>query len=244
MSASPKVKSPQARTRPSVSSVLIGSHIRYFHKTPLQFPHICFFCILLPIIICTSANLLEIVSANNIEINEHLRRAILGEELYNEAECKTIRRQTFSKRESILGALVRSHESDVRDSVKDTQIASEIRDKLERGGINTAAKFEVRIRDGSYTVEAAVAQEGNKGPGQQHIETVSNSGVFIKIGRAMRRLVKTGSARQKTESKTIMDGINLVLEEGKMYLILGPPGCGKSTCKCSVFIFFFSSLFW
>jgi len=28
-----------------------------------------------------------------------------------------------------------------------------------------------------------------------------------------------------------MEGVNLVLEEEMMYLVLGAPGCGKSTCK-------------
>ena len=47
----------------------------------------------------------------------------------------------------------------------------------------------------------------------------------------MRRMFTTGKAKPNVETKTIMEGINLVLEEGKMYLILGAPGCGKSTRK-------------
>ena len=180
------------------------------------------------------ANLLEIVAQNNISINENLRRAILGEELYNEAECKAIRRQTFSKRESVLGALVRSHTDDVSSSVTETAIAKEIREMMEAGK-TLEKKFELRIKDGSYTVDAPVLPSGDK-PGQQHIETVANSGACYKLTQAMKRLKTTGKLKQETESKTIMEGINLVLEEGKMYLILGAPGCGKSTCE---YIFLF-----
>jgi len=183
------------------------------------------------------ANLLEIVAQNNISINENLRRAILGEELYNEAECKAIRRQTFSKRESVLGALVRSHTDEVSSSATETAIAKEIREMLDKGK-GLEKKFELRIKDGSYTVDAPVLPSGDK-PGEQHIETVTNSGACYKLTQAMKRLTTTGKLKQKTESKTIMEGVNLVLEEGKMYLILGAPGCGKSTCECMFLIVLF-----
>jgi len=179
------------------------------------------------------ANLLEIVAQNNISINENLRRAILGEELYNEAECKAIRRQTFSKRESVLGALVRSHTDEVSSSATETAIAKEIREMLDKGK-GLEKKFELRIKDGSYTVDAPKLPSGDK-PGEQHIETVTNSGACYKLTQAMKRLTTTGKMKQETESKTIMEGVNLVLEEGKMYLILGAPGCGKSTCELYLF---------
>ena len=77
----------------------------------------------------------------------------------------------------------------------------------------------MRIKNGSYTVESAVGPSV-KGDGQQHIPTVTNTGALFKCGQTMRRLL-TCSAKQKNETKIIMEGINLVLEEGKMYLILG-----------------------
>ena len=178
------------------------------------------------------ANLLEIVAQNNISINENLRRAILGEELYNEAECKAIRRQTFSKRESVLGALVRSHTDEVSSSATETAIGREFREMMEAGK-SLEKKFELRIKDGSYTVDAPVLPSGDKGT--QHIETVTNSGACYKLSQAMKRLTTTGKLKQETESKTILEGINLVLEERKMYLVLGAPGCGKSSCELYIF---------
>ena len=67
--------------------------------------------------------LLQICAANNIDINDNLRRAILGEELYDETKGNAVRRDTFSKRESILGALVRSHSEDVKRSYTETEYA-------------------------------------------------------------------------------------------------------------------------
>ena len=176
------------------------------------------------------ANLLEIVAENNIQIDDHLRRAILGEELYNETSTsstttKATRRKSFSKRESVLKALARSHASDVE--AEQTEIAKEVRDQLAKIKRKDAS-FEVRIKNGSYAVNSPVVPLG-KAPGQQHIDTVTNTGGIHDLAQAMRRLVTTGKWKQETEQKIIMEDINLVLEEGKMYLILGAPGCGKST---------------
>lgn len=120
------------------------------------------------------ANILEVCAENKIEINENLRRAVLGETLYSEAECKSIRRETFAKRVSILGALVHSHQEEIKTSIKETQLAQEIRAKLE--GISLMqSSFEVRIKNGSYTVQAPVTAGG------QHIETVGNTGFLTKV---------------------------------------------------------------
>ena len=42
------------------------------------------------------------------------------------------------------------------------------------------APFEVRIKDGSYTVEATEAPSGGKA-GQQHIPTVTNTGAVSRV---------------------------------------------------------------
>jgi ABC-type multidrug transport system fused ATPase/permease subunit len=173
-------------------------------------------------------NLLEICAQNNINVNESLRRAILGKELdKNEWENKTIRRKTYSTRASLLGELVRSHQEEYLLE-EETELIKDLRSKMERLKLRDAS-FEVRIMDGSYMVETPVESSGKAGV--QHIATVSNSGFVFRMGQAVRRLLATGSCKQTTEEKTIIEGVNLVLEAGKMYLVLGAPGSGKSTRK-------------
>lgn len=168
------------------------------------------------------ANLLEICAVNNIAINEHLRRAILGEELYNEAEIKSIRPETLNRRQSVLSELVKA-QSDIKTSYTETAIAKEVRDKLHRAQTQQSS-FEVRIRDGKYTVESEASGK------QYNIPTVANQGCFYNLGHAINRCIETGScAKAKMETKSIISGVNLFLEEGKMYLILGAPGSGKSS---------------
>ena len=172
-------------------------------------------------------NLLEICAQNNININESLRRAILGEELCDEAENKAIRRETYTKRVSLLSELVRSHQEE-HLLEEETELLKDFRSKMERLKRRDTS-FEVRIKDGSYKVETPVESSGKAGV--QHIATVTNAGCVYRMGQAVRSLLATGSCKQTTEEQTIMEGVNLVLEESKMYLVLGAPGCGKSTRK-------------
>jgi ABC-type multidrug transport system fused ATPase/permease subunit len=185
--------------------------------------------------------LLDKCAQNNVSINDNLRRAILGEELFNESENKVIRRETFNKRQSLLTELVRSRkESENYDdnennaaAVDDVELMRELRSKyeiLKRQNVS----FEVRIKDGSYHVDVPMAQEG-KGGGVQHIATVTNAGVVPRMMTAVQNSRKTGSFKTY-ETKTIVEGINLVLDAGKMYLVLGGPGSGKSTRKCSIIV--------
>lgn len=173
-------------------------------------------------------------------INENLRRAILGEELFNESENKVNRRETYHKRLSLLTELVKSRqESEIsryddennaaaNASADDVELMRELRSKyevLKRQNVS----FEVRIKDGSYKVEVPIAPEGGKG-GVQHISTVTNAGVVPRMMTAVQNSRKTGSFKSY-ETKTIVEGINLVLDAGKVYLVLGGPGSGKSTRK-------------
>jgi ATPase subunit of ABC transporter with duplicated ATPase domains len=171
--------------------------------------------------------LLEICAQNNININENLRRAILGEELYNEAENKVERRKTYSKRKSLLTLLVRKHQEESLLE-ENTDVIRDLRSMMERLK-RIDASFEVRIKDGSYKVETPV--DPSSKAGVQHIETVANASCMYRMRQAVQRLLTTGSCKQTTETKIIIEGINLFLEGGKMYLILGAPGCGKSTRK-------------
>ena len=172
-------------------------------------------------------NLLEICAQNNINVNESLRHAILGDELCDEAENKAIRLETHNKRVSLLSELVRSRQEE-HLLEEETELIKDLRSKMERLKRRDAS-FEVRIKDGSYKVETPVGSSGKAGV--QHIATVTNAGCVNRMEQAVRSLLATGSCKQTTEEQTIMEGVNLVLEESKMYLVLGAPGCGKSTRK-------------
>ena len=91
--------------------------------------------------------------------------------------------------------------------------------------------FDLRVKDGSYTVNqyyeedvfAKKEEEQTDGPrrAKQKIQTVKNQSPIYKMFACLVRCVKNkGDIKQKKVEKVIMDGVNLVFEPGKMYLVL------------------------
>ena len=137
-------------------------------------------------------------------------------------------RRTVRKRETILGALVRKKKLEQRDERSpEADIVREISQTIGAAGARSIP-FEVRIKNGSYTVKLPVADADEK-IGQQFIPTVTNSRALVKIARDIWNVVTSGSYQRKTETKSVLEDVNLYLEGGKTYLILGAPGSGKST---------------
>ncbi len=217
--------------------------------------------------------LLEIIDSNNIEIDDQLRRAILGQEsdtsletfpttLHDTSTTTTarperrgsIRRSLMTKRQSILNFFVRKHSKEAAEpSGIEKEICREFQEKFGESWFDHFS-FECRVTNASYSVEvpfydnnepAQVEVEENGDVEQQmqrkrrrssihsqknnRIPTVTNVGTIYKLLTSIKRFLSTGSCQQPYETKVIMKDVNLVFEEGKMYLILGPPGCGKST---------------
>lgn len=161
------------------------------------------------------SQLLKICAENNVCINENLRKAILGHELYDEATCGSISRKSMSKRESLLGSLIASHLTDREDELGAT--AHAIRNQMDLME-NTDISVEARVKDGKYAVTVPLASKSGG------IPTVGNSGAMAKLSKRMGELLQGKDKLAKEETKVIMEGVNLCLEEGKMYLVLGAPG--------------------
>ena len=117
-------------------------------------------------------------------------------------------------------------------------------------------KYDLRITNGSYTVVNKVKEDYNlnkvdvevgddgfdeegggakkKSPKKEnkpHIDTVTSSNHMIQFVKKLIHCCRTGEfqMKERKEEMVIMDGVNLCLESGKMYLVLGAPGCGKSS---------------
>ena len=94
------------------------------------------------------------------------------------------------------------------------------------GGLQRS--IDIRMRNFSYTVPVNM--------GQQSIQTVGNLGCIFKLYKTTREIRRAGSVdaaraakeKQRT-SRHILKDINLSLQAGKMYLVLGPPSSGKSS---------------
>ena len=82
--------------------------------------------------------------------------------------------------------------------------------------------LEVRLKNFSYIVP--VVSKSSK------IMTVYNASCIYPIAQHVKRfLLGEAKERKECETKAVLQNINLVLKAGKQYLVLGPPGSGKST---------------
>ena len=140
---------------------------------------------------------------------------------------------------SVLEEQISKHKLSLAEFENEDALIKEVRELFAKLQF-TRDKYDVRITDGAYVVTTKVTKEkddcftdeevaGGKKRAKEnkpHIETITSSNHMLQL---MKRLVngcKTGdfSSDTKMEKKVIMEGVNLRLESGKMYLVLGAPG--------------------
>lgn len=155
------------------------------------------------------------------------------------------------KPKRLLTTLLSNRASEIAD-MDDDALVKEIRTTYEKLWGESARQYQCRLIDGSYTVTRVVendvelpsmlnlskrakpensnGEDEEEGPqsATQHIETVATSGLMKVLGRFAKSLYSRGHATRK-ETKVIAEGMNLCLDPGKLYLVLGLPGSGKST---------------
>jgi ABC-type glutathione transport system ATPase component len=141
------------------------------------------------------------------------------------------------------------HRASELANMEDDDLVREIRSNWESLKASPP-KFECRVIDGSYSVtnyfendnvpnptssvsgvRAGADDEEDEGPTRatQHIDTVVSASP---IAAAFRRIYKgfvTKGHAMVSETREIMKDTNLNLQTGKMYLVLGAPGSGKSS---------------
>ena len=95
--------------------------------------------------------------------------------------------------------------------------------------------FSLRVKNGSYKITNyydhdphATKNAGAGGRVKQKIATVRSESPIFKLKNWIVKCIK-GELKPHKEEVTILDQINLALEPGKMYLVLGAPGSGKSS---------------
>lgn len=109
------------------------------------------------------------------------------------------------------------------DDKKTSEALKNVQKKMEEFHAYVGDDFPIEIRMDHLTYSVPVTLGATK------IRTVYNSSGIYKIVKFFKGLGQGRTNTQQKGTKVIMDDISIVLRPGKMYLVLGPPGAGKST---------------
>lgn len=88
------------------------------------------------------------------------------------------------------------------------------------------SEFPIEIRMSNFTFSVPFTESSNK------IKTVYNSSFVYQAVKLFKRIREGGQLcpeKEEVHYKIVLDSITLNLKPGKMYLLLGPPGSGKSS---------------
>ncbi|CAB9497929.1 Pleiotropic ABC efflux transporter of multiple drugs [Seminavis robusta] len=151
-----------------------------------------------------------------------------------------------------LSSMRQSSMSEDTDSVKESIIDHALIQKVKKNSDILRAQMpllDLRVKNAKYVATNhyeddpnkqkkgydEVNQDGEEGEqprtrrAKQHIETVTSAGICFKWYRRIKRLVTKGQWQDYALDTTIIENVNLIFEPGKMVLMLGGPGSGKST---------------
>lgn len=172
----------------------------------------------------SSERLLNYCASQQLDVPDDIKKNILREE-HEGSEVRASVKDFLDSLKSI-----RDEELEESDVVK--EIAGYSR-KLQL----QHPHLDLRVVDGKYEVtnyfdDDDEPDEEEDGPrrAKQKIPTVRSESPLYKFFRMIRRCIKNrGDISLRRQDTIIMEGVNLVFEPGKMYLVLGAPGSGKST---------------
>lgn len=105
----------------------------------------------------------------------------------------------------------------------DSQMVKDLHELQQRLQIRKP-RLDLRVSDGSFTVTNWYDASETEGHRKKiKIPTVYNSGLAYAILSKLKRIVRSRKLCEKltSEEKVILEGVNLVFNPGKMYLILG-----------------------
>lgn len=130
-------------------------------------------------------------------------------------------RSSHTSHTTLLQAVAGSLKSTIEDDALIKKIQDNIFNRLNR----KHPKFQLRVQDGSYSVTRLIdPTTGSKAAS----DNVVSASLCYKLWNLIKAsILRRGQNKARLE-KIILQKVNLCLETGKMYLVLGAPGSGVS----------------
>jgi ABC-type multidrug transport system ATPase subunit len=146
---------------------------------------------------------------------DHLR-FLVAERKARQKHLKRLMAQSFSEPDEVIEPELELTQDQIKDVEKAAASLRLMKHTLHR-------EFPIEIRIDKFSYSAPITAESNK------IHTVYNTGMIYRIVKYYKRLRKETHSEEPMKTKVILDDISLALKPGRMYLVLGPPGSGKSS---------------
>jgi ABC-type multidrug transport system ATPase subunit len=153
--------------------------------------------------------------------NDKVERSILSEPVtVTIVEKSMLMRRESDASGTVAVQLTKEQKEDVK---KTSEALKTVQTKMEEYHANVGADFPIEIRMDHLTYSVPITLGANK------IRTVYNSSGIYVIVKFFKGVRHGYTNEERKGTKIILDDISIVLRPGKMYLVLGPPGSGKST---------------
>ena len=157
-------------------------------------------------------------------VPDDLKRKILAE-IHSDADKADEphdKRPSFQRSNKSHAALLEIASS-LKSTTEEDELIRQIQDSIFGRLKRTRPELQVRVQNGSYTV---VKHVNPRASGRSGVDNVVSASICYKLYDYVAGLITSGGSGKLRVEKPIIQNVNLCLESGKMYLVLGAPGSG------------------
>ena len=167
----------------------------------------------------------QIVHRNEVAVPDELKHKILAEIRGEDDKAHGLseKRPSFQRSHKSHAALLEIASSS-KSTTEENELIRQIQDSIFARLKRIRPELQVRVQNGSYTVVKHVDPRASG----RSVDNVVSASICYKLYDTVARLITSGGKGKLRVEKTIMQNVNLCLETGKMYLVLGAPGSGVS----------------
>ena len=171
------------------------------------------------------------VFRNEVAVPDDLKHKILAEIRGDDdtAYGPNEKRPSFQRSHKSHAALLEIASSS-KSTAEENELIRQIQDSIFGRLKRTRPELQVRVQNGSYTVVKHVDPRASG----RSVDNVVSASICYKLYDTVVRMITSGGSGKLRVEKAIMQKVNLCLETGKMYLVLGAPGSGVSDLSLHV----------
>lgn len=159
-----------------------------------------------------------LLNRNEVEVPEALKSSLKGEN----GSASEKREDGSGLYEGDMIDVVRASQQKNQEAIEQSDLMRKVL-QMYSDVKYTPFDYDLRVKDASYTVtnyfQAYEMSDAEKQ--KPHYETVASASFVAKFFRKVKFFLKKGEWGKKSDTRTLLDGVNLQFKSGNMYLVLG-----------------------